>query len=77
QTADRTWNLGTPTASPLTPRELDVLRRLCRGMANKEIARDLDLQEVTVKLHVKTLYRKINARNRTHAAMIAREAGLC
>jgi DNA-binding NarL/FixJ family response regulator len=30
-----------------------------------------------VKLHVKTLYRKINARNRTHAAMIAREAGLC
>jgi two-component system nitrate/nitrite response regulator NarL len=63
--------------SPLTPRELDVLRRLCRGMANKEIARDLDLQEVTVKLHVKTLYRKIDARNRTHAAMIAKEAGLC
>ncbi|MFN7596749.1 MAG: response regulator transcription factor, partial [Cereibacter sp.] len=60
-----------------TPREMDVLRRLCRGMANKEIARELDLQEVTVKLHVKTLYRKINARNRTHAAMIAREAGLC
>lgn len=31
---------------------------------------------VTVKLHVKTLYRKIEARNRTHAAMIAKEAGL-
>lgn len=77
QTADRTGNFGAAAASPLTPRELDVLRRLCRGMANKEIARDLDLQEVTVKLHVKTLYRKINARNRTHAAMIAREAGLC
>ncbi|MCE2737915.1 MAG: response regulator transcription factor [Rhodobacter sp.] len=77
QMADRTGNFGTSAASPLTPRELDVLRRLCRGMANKEIARDLDLQEVTVKLHVKTLYRKINARNRTHAAMIAREAGLC
>ncbi len=77
QIADRTGNFGTSAASPLTPRELDVLRRLCRGMANKEIARDLDLQEVTVKLHVKTLYRKINARNRTHAAMIAREAGLC
>lgn len=60
----------------LTPRETEVLRRLCRGMANKEIARDLDLQEVTVKLHVKTLYRKIDARNRTHAAMIAKEAGL-
>lgn len=69
-----------PTASlagaQLTPRETEVLRRLCRGMANKEIARDLDLQEVTVKLHVKTLYRKIDARNRTHAAMIAKEAGL-
>lgn len=77
QTADRTGSFGTSAASPLTPRELDVLRRLCRGMANKEIARDLDLQEVTVKLHVKTLYRKINARNRTHAAMIAREGGLC
>jgi DNA-binding NarL/FixJ family response regulator len=77
QIADRTGNFGTSAASPLTPRELDVLRRLCRGMANKEIARDLDLQEVTVKLHVKTLYRKINARNRTHAAMIAKEAGLC
>lgn len=60
----------------LTTRELDVLKRLCRGMANKEIARELDLQEVTVKLHIKTLYRKIGAKNRTHAAMIAKEAGL-
>lgn len=60
----------------LTQREMDVLRRLCQGMANKEIARELDLQEVTVKLHVKTLYRKIGAKNRTHAAMLAREAGL-
>ena len=60
----------------LSPRETEVLRYLCRGLANKEIARELDLQEVTVKLHVKTLYRKIEARNRTHAAMIAKEAGL-
>jgi DNA-binding NarL/FixJ family response regulator len=60
----------------LTSRELDVLKRLCQGMANKEIARELDLQEVTVKLHIKTLYRKIDAKNRTHAAMIAKEAGL-
>lgn len=60
----------------LTPRELDVLKRLCRGIDNKEIARELDLQEVTVKLLIKTLYRKIEAKNRTHAAMIAKEAGL-
>lgn len=60
----------------LTRRELDVLRGICEGKSNKEIARDLDLQEVTVKLHVKTLCRKLSARNRTHAAMIARDAGL-
>jgi DNA-binding NarL/FixJ family response regulator len=34
------------------------------------------LQEVTVKLHVKTLSRKLGAKNRTHAAMIARDAGM-
>lgn len=67
---------STIAGALLTPRELDVLKRLCRGMANKEIARELDLQEVTVKLHIKTLYRKIDAKNRTHAAMIAKEAGL-
>ena len=66
----------TGDLSALTRREIDVLRGLCRGFSNKEIARDLDLQEVTVKLHVKTLSRKLDARNRTHAAMIARSAGL-
>ena len=60
----------------LTSRELEVLKLLCRGLANKEIARELDLQEPTIKLHVKTLYRKIGAKNRTHAAMIAKESGL-
>jgi two-component system, NarL family, nitrate/nitrite response regulator NarL len=60
----------------LTRRETDVLRGICEGKSNKEIARDLDLQEVTVKLHVKTLSRKLGAKNRTHAAMIARDSGL-
>lgn len=60
----------------LTRREREVLAGLCEGHSNKEIARDLDLQEVTVKLHVKTLTRKLNARNRTHAAMIARTHSL-
>jgi two-component system nitrate/nitrite response regulator NarL len=62
------------TAS-LTKREADVLRGICKGLANKEIARELDLQEVTVKLHVKTLSRKLGAKNRTHAAMMARDSG--
>jgi two-component system nitrate/nitrite response regulator NarL len=66
---------GAPLAL-LTRREVSVLRGLCEGKSNKEIARDLALQEVTVKLHVKTLSRKLEARNRTHAAMIARNGGM-
>lgn len=65
-----------PLKELLTQRELQVLECLTRGLANKEIAREIDLQEVTIKLHVKTLCRKLDAKNRTHAAMIAKEAGL-
>jgi two-component system nitrate/nitrite response regulator NarL len=60
----------------LSPREVDVLKGVSAGKSNKEIARDLDLQEVTVKLHVKTMTRKLGAKNRTHAAMIARDRKL-
>lgn len=60
----------------LSPRENEVLRGICKGQSNKEIARDLELQEVTIKLYVKTLSRKLGARNRTHAAMIARDMAL-
>ena len=65
-----------PDGFGLKPREREVLRGLAEGLSNKEIAIKLDLQEVTVKLHVKTLSRKLNARNRTHAAMIARDNNL-
>ncbi|MGY9046418.1 chemotaxis protein CheY [Puniceibacterium antarcticum] len=65
-----------PLAGKLTPRELQVLRGLTEGKSNKEIARDLQITEPTVKLHMKTLYRKVGAGNRTQAALIAREAGL-
>jgi DNA-binding NarL/FixJ family response regulator len=61
----------------LSPREREVLAGLCAGHANKEIARDLGLREPTIKLHVKLICRKLGARNRTHAAMIARERSLC
>lgn len=68
---------GAQLGSPLlTQRERDVLSGLCKGESNKEIAQDLDVQEVTVKLHVKTLSRKLDARNRTHAALLARELHL-
>ncbi|MDB3922361.1 response regulator transcription factor [Paracoccaceae bacterium] len=65
-----------PLAQNLSRRELQVLEGLSKGKSNKEIARDLDLQEPTIKLHVKTLYRKIGAANRTQAALIAKEEGL-
>ncbi|MEM1288192.1 MAG: response regulator transcription factor [Pseudomonadota bacterium] len=65
-----------PLAKLLSERERQVLGGLCRGLSNKELARELDLQEVTIKLHVKTLCRKLDAKNRTHAAMIGKEAGL-
>jgi two-component system nitrate/nitrite response regulator NarL len=65
-----------PLAEKLSRRELQVLEGLSQGKSNKEIARDLDLQEPTIKLHVKTLYRKIGAGNRTQAALIAKEEGL-
>jgi DNA-binding NarL/FixJ family response regulator len=68
---------ASPGATPLdtlTQRERQVLDGLRAGQANKEIARDLGLHEVTAELHVRTLCRKLGARNRTHAAMIAQQA---
>ncbi len=56
-------------------RERQVLSGLCLGQSNKEIARGLDLQEVTIKLHVRTLCKKMNAKNRTQAVVIAKDAG--
>ncbi len=60
----------------LTPREKEVLSYLVHGASNKEIARELELQVVTVKLHVRGICRKLGARNRTQAAIRAREFGL-
>lgn len=65
-----------PLAEGLSARELEVLEGLCGGKSNKEIARDLGLMEPTVKLHIKTLYRKIGVANRTQAAMLAKDANL-
>jgi len=60
----------------LTPRESEVLGFLMKGASNKEIARDLGLQIVTIKLHVRGICRKLNAKNRTQAALRAKELGL-
>ncbi|MEO9573500.1 MAG: response regulator transcription factor [Tateyamaria sp.] len=60
----------------LTDREHEVLQGICRGQSNKEIGNDCQLGEATIKLHAKTLSRKLGAKNRTHAAMIARDLNL-
>ncbi len=63
-------------ADGLSERELQVLDGVARGMQNKEIAHEFHIQEVTVKMHVRAIIRKLDAHNRTHAAMIARDLGI-
>ena len=65
-----------PIAETLTNRQLQTLAGISEGLSNKEIASRHDLKEVTVKLDVRTLCKKLGARNRTHAALIGRELGL-
>nr|WP_281502740.1 response regulator transcription factor [Aliiroseovarius sp. F47248L] len=60
----------------LSRREEQILALLCDGQQNKEIAHTFGIQEVTVKMHMRSVIRKLGARNRTHAAMIARDRGM-
>jgi DNA-binding NarL/FixJ family response regulator len=55
----------------LTPRELSVIDLLREGKPNKVIAARLEMQENTVKVHVRNILKKLNATNRTHAAFVA------
>jgi two-component system, NarL family, nitrate/nitrite response regulator NarL len=64
---------GPAPTSEFSHRELEILRALKDGAPNKLIARKLDVAEVTVKLHVKSLLKKIGAENRTRAAIWASE----
>jgi DNA-binding NarL/FixJ family response regulator len=60
----------------LTPREMDVLRLIARGNANKEIAAQLSIAEDTVKSHVTRILDKLRANDRTHAVTIGLERGI-
>ena len=60
----------------ISPRELEVLQALAAGLANKQIARQLEVSPNTVKTHVARLYEKLGAGRRTEAIRKARELGL-
>ena len=64
------------THRPLTSREVEVLKRVAKGMGNKEIASVLNIAEVTVKLHVSHVLEKLNVKDRTEAATAALKRGI-
>ncbi|GAB2495800.1 response regulator [Nocardiopsis aegyptia] len=67
---------GGPHGGPLTERETQVLRLIAVGATNREIARDLFVSEGTVKNHISRILVRLGLRDRTHAAVHAREHGL-
>lgn len=71
-----TTDLPSLESLNLTPREREVLSFLVEGASNKDIARALSLQVVTVKLHVRGICRKMAAKNRTQAALMGKEIGV-
>jgi DNA-binding NarL/FixJ family response regulator len=64
------------TDGNLTPREIDVLRLVTAGKANKEIAAQLSLTEETVKSHIRSILAKLGANDRTHAVAIGLKRGI-
>jgi DNA-binding NarL/FixJ family response regulator len=76
QNGRKTLAERTAEAAHLTPREVDVLRLLGNGETNKAIAADLSISLDTTKKHVQNIIGKLGARTRTHAAIIAAQAGI-
>jgi two-component system nitrate/nitrite response regulator NarL len=74
----RAGNKGpaAPEREKLTPREREAMICLARGQSNKEIARQLDVAESTVKIHVQNILKKLNLSSRVQIAVYAVEHGL-
>lgn len=67
---------GAMQSLGLTDRQVDVLRLLIEGKANKDICRRLDLSESTVKTHLAAIFRKLNVNSRTQAVVAVAQAGI-
>jgi two-component system, NarL family, response regulator LiaR len=61
--------MSTNSTSLLTPKENEVLELLAKGLLYKEMAGDLDVNINTIKKHCKNIYKKLQVRNRTEAAI--------
>jgi DNA-binding NarL/FixJ family response regulator len=60
----------------LSDRELNVLKRVAAGSSNRQVAEQLSVTEETVKAHMKSIFSKLHAQDRTHAVMIALKRGI-
>ena len=67
---------AAPSADLLSPREREILLLIARGDSNKLIARELDIAETTVKIHVQHILRKLGLSSRVQAAVFATSQGL-
>lgn len=77
QFQDLSWGKGIDAfVSPLTPREKEILTYMAKGYSNKQIATSLSISEQTIKNHVTSILRKLDANARTQAVVIAIKRGI-
>jgi DNA-binding NarL/FixJ family response regulator len=77
QFQDFSWGNGVESfVSPLTPRETEILNYMAKGYLNKQIANMLDISEQTIKNHVTSILRKLDANARTQAVITAVRRGI-
>jgi two-component system response regulator DegU len=75
QSMDAGWKAPEELFMPLSPREMEILRLITKGMSNKEIAHHLGISHQTVKNHMTSILRKLSVNDRTQAAVYALRRG--